>query len=424
MLDAAGSSVQVTHNLCNHLAGVGCEVHVFTAPHWERSAGSSEKRYQTHVVFYRGTQIRSYEAGNVVTRTFWKTLRLAQHLRAMLGICLRARNFDVVHTQILPVPWVDYFCLRVIRRRTPVVCTVHELVPHMSRFRGLTGRFFEAIYRLADRLFVFTNYTRNRLISEQGITPEKIVVVPHGSLEHTAELAAGPLQFPMGPVPTVLFIGNIRPDKGLDVLIQAAAHLRKKVPSFKVLIAGRPGFDMTAIRDSVKKLGLEDFVEFDLRFLGEQDFAAYLSAATVVALPYRRIEQSGVAVAACTFGKAIVATRCGGVEELVTEAGNGLLVPMDDAEAFAEALGEVLLDVEKRKSFERNSRKYAAQALSWEPIARKTVAGYEAALKHRADIRMRDSGFRREAAPSSLRASDGNVNVAVADDPGPIARPR
>jgi hypothetical protein len=53
-------------------------------------------------------------------------------------------------------------------------------------------------------------------------------------------------------------------------------------------------------------------VDFRLGYLAEQAFADYVSRATVVALPYRRIEQSGVAIAACTFGKAIVATRCGG----------------------------------------------------------------------------------------------------------------
>jgi glycosyltransferase involved in cell wall biosynthesis len=394
MLDPAGSSANPTHNLCNHLAELDCEVHVFTAPHWLRVVcGSSKNAYHQHIVFYRGTQIRSYEAGTAAAKLFWRILRLWQHVWALFAICQEARQFDVIHTQILPVPLLDYLALRWMARRTPIVCTVHELVPHGAKFRRFSGQMFKSIYRLARVLFVFTDYTRDRLVNEYGITPDKIVKTPHGNAEHMLELKPDPELRPgpeLGPdsssglvaqTPVILFIGGIRPDKGLDVLIEAARHLREKVTNFKVQIAGIPGFDLTGIRNSVVEFGLQDVVEFRLGFLQESEFVAYLSGATVVALPYRRIEQSGIAIAACTFGKAIVATRCGGLEELVNEAGNGLLVAIDDAVGFAEALATLLLDEPKRRLCELHSAHYASRTLSWHPIALKTIAGYRRAAE-------------------------------------------
>jgi len=381
MLDPAGSSVQVTHNLSNHLGKLGCTVHVFTAPHWMRAVGDCQRgSYRARIVFYRGTQLRSYAAVSRAATYFWRCVRLVQHIAAMLVVSSRARNFDLVHTQTLSVPLLDYIFLRMMARHTPLVCTVHELVPHNSKLRRLTGAALSAIYRTARLLFVYTDYTRNRLVTELGIAAEKIVTIPHGSTEHMLQLAGAPRRTEP-EMPIVLFIGGIRRDKGLDILMQAAWHLRRKVPSFKIQVAGAPGFDLTTINRLITELGIQDLVEFRLGYVPEREFAAYLSNATVVALPYRRIEQSGVAIAACTFGKAIVATRCGGVEELVTSAGNGLLVPVDDPVALAEALALLLTDDEKRRRFEARSHNYTREILAWEPIAAQTLAGYQTVLK-------------------------------------------
>lgn len=385
MLEPAASSVQVTHNLCNHLVKVGCEVHVFTAPRWllTTSALGKGTPYHLHICFYRRTQLRSYQAQTALASLFWRLIRLAQHVWAMIAISLGASAFDVVHTQILPVPCFDYFCLRFIARRTPVVCTVHELVPHSSKYRRLTGAFFLRIYRDARLLFVYTDYTRNRLV-QLGIAPEKILKIPHGNLEHLLTLKQPPASAAASDAPpVVLFIGGIRQDKGLDTLIKATAHLRQKIGNLKLQVAGAPGPHIGGILKLVQDLNLQDVIDFRLGYLTEQEFADYLGQATVVALPYRRIEQSGVAIAACTFGKAIVATRSGGVAELVTEAGNGLLVPMDDSISFAEALKLLLRDENKRRLFELRSAEYAQGTLSWGPIAAKTVEAYRVAIMHR-----------------------------------------
>lgn len=381
MLDPAGSSVQVTHNLCKHLAHSGCDVHVFTAHHWLRAVpDQAQSGYKSHPAFYRGTQLKSYDARNVITRLFWRAVRFLQHTRTMFIVCAAAKHFDVVHTQILPVPLVDAMFLHWISRRTPLVCTVHELVPHSSRFRRLTGAALNSIYRRASILFAYTKFTRERLIEELSIHPSKIQIVPHGTLEHLLEVNAASSSGAGNHVPIILFIGNIRRDKGLDVLIDAVSRLRNKFSNFKLRIAGSPGYDLAPIRARVASLHIENLTEFHLGYLDNDRFVSYLRDASVVALPYRRIEQSGVAIAACTLGKAIVATRCGGVGELVTEAGNGLLVPIDDAAAFAEALEVVLLDESKRRLFERRSLEYANRVLSWQSITQKTLTGYQSAL--------------------------------------------
>src|SRR5207248_3141084 len=165
----------------------------FTAPRWLLTTDALGKgtAYHLHIRFYRRTQSRSYQARTALARQFWRRVRLVQHIWTMISISLAASTFDVVHTQILPVPWFDCYCLRFIARRTPVVCTVHELVPHNSKCRRLTGAFFRRIYRDARLLFVYTDYTRDRLV-KLGIAPETILKIRHGKLEHLLNLKATP----------------------------------------------------------------------------------------------------------------------------------------------------------------------------------------------------------------------------------------
>lgn len=380
MLDPSGSSANSTHNLCNYLAEAGCDVQVHTAPHWLRVIeGGARVEYDLQITFYRGTQLRSYEASNFAARSLWRAVRILQHVKAMSTICFRARNFDLVHTQILPLPVLDWLFIRMLSRSIPLVCTVHELVPHSAKMRGLARIALKSIYRRASTLFVFADFTRDRLIDQYGISAEKVVKVRHGNSEHMLEVSKAANGKPASD-PVILFLGGIRKDKGLDVLIEAAGYLRDWTPRFKVRVVGVPGFNLLDLQKRISELDLSEMIDFQLGFIPENAFATILKNATVVALPYRQIEQSGIAIAACTFGKAIVATRCGGLEELITEAENGLLVPVDNPLALAQALATVLNNHTQRALWEKRSKAYAEGVLSWKPIAEKTIVGYQAAI--------------------------------------------
>ena len=384
ILDPAGSGAMVTHNLCNHLAEQGCEVEVISGPHWARTVGDSPMKYRLQLEFYRKTQLQSYAAKNAVMRWLWRGARFCDHLRGMASFSRQAKKADIVHAHFFPVPAIDYVFLYLITRHTPLVCTVHEIVPHNSRFRSFTGACFRAIYKRADILLDHTEHTRRQLVDELKLPESKIVRVRIGKMEHLAEKGmASTNSAGRDDTPIALFAGYIRKDKGIDVLINAAFHLRKQQLAFKVVIAGRPSYDLSSVKKLASDLGVADVVEFHLGYMQENEFARRLREATVVVLPYRRAEQSAVAVAACTFGKAIVATRCGGLEELVNEAGNGILVPVDDPVALADAIGLVLTDCNQRREFERRSKAYAEQELSLKAISEKTLAAYRAAINRR-----------------------------------------
>lgn len=154
----------------------------------------------------------------------------------------------------------------------------------------------------------------------------------------------------------VMFVGcRATPEKGVDVLLQACARLRREHPeqAFTLKFAG-DGPYWHALRDMARELGLDGTVEF----LGEvKDIAPAVQQADVIVVPSNWGDACPSAVLeALMAGKALVATSAGGIPELVEHRQTGLLVPPGDPDALAEALHEVLTDAELRARLGNNAR--------------------------------------------------------------------
>ena len=382
MLDPSFCAPGYTHNLCNALVDAGCEVNLFTGPHFGRvSRCWREITYTPRIAFYRRTQLRSYGAGRL-TRPVWLFLRLVGHFTSLARLTAAVGRYDVLHLHFPPVLPVDARWLHLIRHRIPVVHTVHNLWPHRASRDASDRQRLRRLYHACHQLIAHTEDTVRGLIEEFGVPPERIARIPHGNFRQfwNQERASVPaLDHPAEPTPTILMFGELRPSKGADVLLRAAATLRDRGVAFRVVLAGAPFAATQPIRDLTRELDLEDRVVFHLRYVEEEVVPSYFEAASVVALPYRTIDQSGVAIAALTMGRAIVATRIAGFTDLVEQGECGLLVPVDDVESLAAALERLLTDDGLRRRFERNARRYAETALAWEPIAECTIDAYRKA---------------------------------------------
>jgi glycosyltransferase involved in cell wall biosynthesis len=177
--------------------------------------------------------------------------------------------------------------------------------------------------RRADGVRTVSEFT-TRLAREQGVEP-------------TATFAAfmdldpflGP-PVPLPASPSALFVGALELYKGVDVL--AAAWPKVRGAELRVVGKGPRA-------DVIEALG----VRHD-RELRPDEVAQALDEATCLVLPSRGEGMGRVVVEALLRGRPVVGTRGGGIEDLVRDAENGLLVPQDDPEALAVALQRVLSD--------------------------------------------------------------------------------
>ena len=138
-----------------------------------------------------------------------------------------------------------------------------------------------------------------------------------------------------------VFLGLIRPYKGVDVLLEAFGHLGGGSP-WRLIVAGEAwsGLEKELI-DRARALGLGDRVRFHFGWAPEPEIDRLVSAADVVVLPYRSGSQSAVAPLALGRGVPVVASDVGGLGEIVEDGISGVLVPPGSPAALAGVFREL-----------------------------------------------------------------------------------
>jgi glycosyltransferase involved in cell wall biosynthesis len=134
-----------------------------------------------------------------------------------------------------------------------------------------------------------------------------------------------------------VFMGLIRPYKGVDILIDAVSKLPEG-SNWYVLVAGEPwGGLESELRQKVRDPGLSERVRLDLQWVPEDEIPLLLAAADLVVLPYRSGSQSAVAPMALAAGVPVLSTSVGGLPEIIRHGVDGWLVEPGSVEALTEA---------------------------------------------------------------------------------------
>jgi len=162
----------------------------------------------------------------------------------------------------------------------------------------------------------------------------------------------------------------IREYKGLDVLLNALAE----VPDARLVVAGDPLDPVEPLQRLAAGLGVDDRVEWRLGFLPDEQIPRLMAEATLVALPYRKIDSSGVLATALGHGRPAVVTDVGGLPDAIREFGAGRVAAPGDSQAFAAALRELLEEDELAKAYE--GAQAARRALTWDAAAAAHEAVY------------------------------------------------
>lgn len=254
---------------------------------------------------------------------------------------LRRERIDVLHTHAFgPNAWGS-----LIGRWAGVpVVIAHE---HNWAFTGRALRPLidrELIARRAGAMIVVSREARRRMIEVERIPPERLVLLPNG----VRTLPSGDgraLRADLGidsDDPVVGTVCIIRPEKALEVLVEAAALLREDFPRLRVLIAG-DGPDRARIEAVAERLGLSG----RLHMAGVRTDVPDVLAAIDVAVICSDYEGSPRSVLEfMDAGKPIVATGVGGIPEVIEDGVHGVLVEPRDESALAAALGGVLRDMD------------------------------------------------------------------------------
>lgn len=244
--------------------------------------------------------------------------------------------------------------------RRPLALTVHDPVPHPGDavVAGATRHLRRWLRRRAGLVFVHSAELAAELAAT-GDVRGPIEVVPHGVGTVAAE--------PLPDSPALLFFGRVSHYKGLDVLLDAMPAVWARMPELRLKVAGEgqvPDHPVLA----------DPRVEAHFEHVPEEAVPALFAAATCVVLPYRQASQSGVGSLAREYGRAVVATRVGGLPELVGREWGRLVEPEDPA-----ALAAAILEVVETPRVAAAMGEAAASSLGesdWAGVGAATLAAY------------------------------------------------
>jgi glycosyltransferase involved in cell wall biosynthesis len=256
---------------------------------------------------------------------------------------LRDHRVDVLHTH----KFGSNLWGTLIGRLAGVpVIIAHE---HTWSFEGQSLRCLldrSVIARAADVVLAVSREDRRKMVEVEHIDPSRIRFIPNG-IDPKSPHRGVDVRAQLGiasTAPVIGCVGNLRPQKALHYLIECATTLVREFPDVRVLIVGG-GSDEARIRSLVRERDLSDTV----LLLGDRSDVPDILAALDVAVSTSDWEGSPLAMMEyMAAGKPIVATRVGGVPDLVTHGANGLLVEPGDVDGLAGAIVGLLRDPKRR----------------------------------------------------------------------------
>lgn len=253
------------------------------------------------------------------------------------------------------------------KRGVPVITIVDNALPHEPHFydKPLTRWFL----RRNNGLVAMTTAVQQDILA---LCPgARVRLMPHPLYDHFGvPLPRTDARRILGlpeEARILLFFGLIRAYKGLDLLLEAFAHLDGR---YHLVIAGEPYGDFGAYQKQIDASPLKANIHLHARFIADGEVPAFFSAADAVVLPYRSATQSGITAVACHFGVPVVATDVGGLREALFNGRAGVLVHQVSAAAVADGI---------RRLFEADPRSFGSgmaqlrDELSWARFAQGLV---------------------------------------------------
>ena len=243
-----------------------------------------------------------------------------------------------------------------INKRAPVptVVAIHS---------DFTSGFGNIVKRALDQADWVTAVSAAALGDLKEMFPQ---IREKSSFIHNGLASAGvePVPIPSDS-PHILCIGRVLHAKGFDLALKALARLHPSFPKIRLTIVG-DGDERSALERQAQELGLCDLVTF-AGWVPRDEIYDLIGESTVVLVPSRVRESFGlVAVEAALMARPVIATRAGGLKEVVIDGETGFLVETDDHVEIAQRLGEILAQPELGAQLGMRARQDALNRFSIE----------------------------------------------------------
>jgi D-inositol-3-phosphate glycosyltransferase len=247
------------------------------------------------------------------------------------------------------------------------------------------------VLRCSDALVAESPASKQHMVQEYGVDPARVQVIPCGVdttlfCPQDRQQARRALGLPEA-APIVLFVGRLQPLKGLDTLLRAVHLVRQHYPTLHVRIVGggvdegdpHEAEELGRLRAQAEHLNLTPHLTFT-KAQPQETLAQYYAASDVFVMPSHYESFGMVVLEAMACGLPVVASQVGGLASTVVHERTGLLVPVGDWHAFAQAIIRVLAVPTLRDTF-GHAGIQRAQTYAWPRVVERNMQLYHRLIR-------------------------------------------
>lgn len=294
-----------------------------------------------------------------------RTVRLPQ-LRRQFAKFLAENRVDAVYCPMWH-PWNAAMVGTLRKKRIPFILTVHDAIRHEGD-AGPFQRWVESYeQRHADAFIALSEHVKRQLDSRRHRPRFGTTLIPLPNFSYaTQDRASSSTSVTL----KCLFIGRIRPYKGIGVLLDAFERItRESEHDVSLTIAGSG--DLKPYEAKVSNLSGLDVRN---KWLSDSEFGQLVHSHDVLILPYLEASQSGVIAAAHGAGKPVVAFSVGGISEQIDHGGNGLMAADRTPESLAREVLRLADDKQLLAKLQEGARASSGAGSTWASSAESVLS--------------------------------------------------
>ncbi|MBL0739315.1 glycosyltransferase family 4 protein [Flavobacterium sp. GN10] len=338
------------------------------------------------VLFYTCNETNERKYENVLTLFYFKRMwnrhfiikafkYLYGHYSAISD--LKRRNVKIIHMHFFTFRSIDLIILYYARlNNLKKIVTIHDINSFDKRANNLIEKI---CFKYIDGIIVHNESSLKSLNSKFNLSIPK-AIIPHGNylpfIDRLNDKA-----FKHSNKFSLLFFGQIKKVKGLDILLKAISILKKNNCQVELTIAGKAWKDdLEKYKQMITNLELEDIVVSDFRYIPDNEVGTFYEKADLIILPYRDIYQSGVLLLALSYGKPVLCSDLDPFKEIIIHNENGFLFKSENPQDLAQKIQEIVSDKTNLTRVKNNTKLLIRDKYSWIKIGGLTKKFYHSIL--------------------------------------------
>lgn len=327
------------------------------------------------------TKLRSYPKVTTFLcfKKMWKRSFFIKVYKYLMGHFLAINQAKKVGVKIFHLHFfafrsIDLIILWYIRlRNLKVIVTIHDINSFDKEANSIIEK---KCFNYMNGIIVHNQSSLDVLNKKNDLLIPKRII-PHGNYLPFIDVISDNVKLE-SRVFTLLFFGQIKDVKGLDILLEAINLVKKNGFKVELIIAGKAWkSDLNKYKKLIVDLDIDKIVKTYFRYIPDEEVKEFYKKADLVVLPYRRIYQSGVLLLTLSYGKPVLCSDLEPFKEIIIDNQNGFLFESENSTDLASRIQNIILNKKDLSRVIHNSDKMIRDNFDWINIGSLTKDFYQ-----------------------------------------------